>query len=248
MDRKNYQGHLLFWWYKVICNNQDKDGTENSWRKVSEPWSHKTGNTMHKQLSPIAPFQPAPPALLRSPWGWVASWGPAEVAQRWPLGKEGSSSAMDPLQNSAESISKAGGISRAMHVKKGRKRQTGRGGNKRSEMQQREHQDQQRRRSFILEQISTLQPTENKARSDGYARWNCSQWRAVPGAEENHEEGREELLCTDQPLFPSMELEQGRGAGSEGVKLSLGKLGGKMWLYYLSLLLQLAETMLLTGD
>lgn len=59
---------------------------------------------------------------------------------------------------------------------------------------------------------------------------------------------REELLCTDHPLSPSMVLEQGRGAGNEGVKLSLGKVGGKIRLYYLSLLLQPAKTMLLSGD
>lgn len=92
--------------------------------------------------------------------------GKAEDMQRWPLGKEVSSSATNPLQNTTESISKAGGVSREMRVKKDRKSQTERRGNKRSEIQQREHQEQQRRKSSILEQTSRMQPN---ARTEGHA-------------------------------------------------------------------------------
>lgn len=95
MNRNNYQGHFLFWWYNVICKNQEK-GTVNSWRKVSEDRGHDF--TRHIILCRTNCHQWLPSSLphLQLLWsscpscetsvsighGWqgFGRWRPAEVA------------------------------------------------------------------------------------------------------------------------------------------------------------------------
>lgn len=145
---------------------------------------------MYKQLSPTAPFQPAPPAaiIVFTPLPWDLPFHQALVAS-WGPGKEVSSSDTDP-RSIAEDYwvhQQSCWHLQVCTLEEGQEKPD-----------QREKETKGVRSSRGNTKISRggkapfrscmLQPMENNTRPDGYAWWNCSQWRASTGAEENHEE------------------------------------------------------------
>lgn len=104
----------------------------------------------------------------------------AGVLQGWPLWEEVSSSATDPLQDTAETI-KAGGISRKTYKRNASKRcHPGRAGRK----LQGEHQGQRRSSSMVVQMFMAARGAPTLEQMD----MPEGPWRAHAGAEEVCEE------------------------------------------------------------